>query len=265
MNNKKILITGNKGYIAKNLEKHLSDKGFWIGGFDKKTGICAASFRLPKKSDIFAIIHLAATSGIEECNKDIEETIKNNVIAASNMFLVALENDIPIIFISSQAAKDHNSSVYAASKYYAECYASYYNLQGAKIRILRLSNVYGGIDYIEKKNSVVAKFLKAKKEGRSLIVNGDGSQVRDFVHVDDVCEAIYSSLYNLRDLEEIIEIGSGTGTSIISLAYLIGGRIEFNEKSPDIGVQRSVANLNHAIELLSFSPKKTLEEYISSF
>lgn len=262
-NSKKILITGNRGYIAKNLALYLSDKGFQTGGFDKKDGVYAETFTIPKKHDLFAIIHLAAISSIEECEKNIADVVTNNVIASSNIFDQATHYRIPVVFASSQAAKKPESSVYGSSKRYAECYADYFNDHGGKIRVLRLANVYGGRNYIEEKSSVVAKFMRARSNGNHLIVNGTGEQTRDFVHVEDVCQAIYLSLYNLRDFEEPVDIGSGCSISVLDLAKMTGCEIEFNYKSSAVGTMKNEVDLSLAKELLGYEPHHNICNYFN--
>jgi len=258
----RILITGNRGYIANNLTKYLSDRGFLVGGFDKKDGVVAESFCFPKKMDLFAIIHLAAISSIQGCEGDINAVVTNNVIASSNIFGQATDYKIPVVFASSQAAKRPNSSVYAGSKKYAECYAHYFNSYGGRIRILRLSNVYGGERYLEDKHSVVAKFMRARLNGNYITVNGTGEQTRDFVHVEDVCEAIYLSLYNLRDFDDPIDIGSGESLKIIDLAKMTGCEIEFDENLTSIGVMRNEVDLKLAESILGYKPKFKVYEYV---
>jgi nucleoside-diphosphate-sugar epimerase len=258
---KRVIITGNKGYISRNLEKYLTKNGYVVGGFDIKDGVDASTFSLPKKHGITAIIHLAAIASVNECEKNIEAAVKNNIIASSNIFQLSIENDIQIIFASSQAAKSYDHSTYGATKKYAECYAKFFNTVGGKIRILRLCNVYGGDGYLEEKDSVVARFIRAKKESRQAVIHGDGSQTRDFVHIDDVCEAIYLSLYNTRDMDEIIDVGTGKETSILELANILGCDITLDANFSDTGVTRNVANLKYASEILGYHPKKSLEEF----
>jgi UDP-glucose 4-epimerase len=262
-NNKRVIITGNKGYIAHNLEKFLINKGYIVGGFDVKDGIDASVFSLPKKHNVDTIIHLAGIAGIKQCESNVNTTVKNNIISSSNIFQQAANHNVQVIFASSQAAKKPDSSVYASTKRYAECYANYFNnnLNG-KIRILRLCNVYGGEKYLEEKDSVVARFIRAKKENTPAIVHGDGTQTRDFIHIDDVCNAIYLAMNNPREFDEIIDIGTGVETSILRLAELIGCDYTFQPSSNNIGVKRNPINMKKSEELFGYYPNTPLEEGI---
>jgi UDP-glucose 4-epimerase len=156
--------------------------------------------------------------------------------------------------------------VYASIKRIIEVEADRLNVAGADNRILRLTNVYGGKDYLEKKNTVVKKFVKAKELNAKLIINGKGEQIRDFLHVEDVCDAICRCvLYNDRILEPI-DIGTGVGVSILELAEMFDSEFTLVPESDIVGADESVADPEFAKELFGFVafPAK-LKEYINSF
>jgi nucleoside-diphosphate-sugar epimerase len=84
-------------------------------------------------------------------------------------------------------------SPYGASKLAGEAYCNaYYKTFGIKTVVLRFGNVYGPRS--SHKTSVVAKFFKRALEGLPLEIYGDGTQTRDFIYVEDLCNAIYLSL-----------------------------------------------------------------------
>jgi UDP-glucose 4-epimerase len=95
---------------------------------------------------------------------------------------------------------------YGASKLTAEGYCSAYaGSYDFKALSLRFSNVYGPRSF--HKGSVVAAFLKRVLMGEPLVVYGDGSQTRDFVFVDDLCQGIFSGM--TADATGVIQLGSG--------------------------------------------------------
>jgi UDP-glucose 4-epimerase len=122
-------------------------------------------------------------------------------------------------------------SPYGASKLSCEGYCSaFYNSYGLKTVILRFSNVYG--PYSLHKNSVIAKFIKDGITKGEVTIYGDGTQTRDFIHVDDLCHAIsllLSSAFSRYSIKvspnstwgEIFHLGTGIETSILDLAKLI--------------------------------------------
>jgi UDP-glucose 4-epimerase len=80
--------------------------------------------------------------------------------------------------------------------------------------------VYGPFSY--HKQSVVAEFLKRALRRQPLRIDGDGSQVRDFLYVEDLCRAIALALS--RDVAgEVFQVASGEGTSILELGRRVAG------------------------------------------
>jgi UDP-glucose 4-epimerase len=154
---------------------------------------------------------------------------------------------IPCIFTSSQAAKNPATSSYAMQKKTCELMAEDLNSKGAQITVFRMTNVYGGEEYLERKNTVVKQFIKAYEEGIPLHIDGDGNQERDFLHVDDVCVFIERALNHFVG-NEPIDIGTGLGTSINGLADFFNGYpVEHTEGSRTVGVESSIADPNRAI------------------
>jgi dTDP-glucose 4,6-dehydratase len=94
---------------------------------------------------------------------------------------------------------------YAASKAGAELLAqSYYKSFGLPIIITRGNNVYGPNQYPEK---LIPLFIKQLNEGNKVTIQGDGSNVRAFLHVNDVCDA-FSLILEKGAVGEIYNIGS---------------------------------------------------------
>ena len=75
---------------------------------------------------------------------------------------------------------------------------------------LRFSNVYGPMSY--HKGSVVTIFMRRILEGKPLVVYGDGSQTRDYVFVDDLCEGIVAAMRTR--CRGAFQLGSGVGTPL---------------------------------------------------
>ncbi len=264
MNN--ILVTGSRGYIGENLQKYLENNGYNVIGVDVKGGQRAEDF--PMYDNVHGIVHLAATPGIAACEEKPEEAIINNLESTIHMFHHSKEKGIPCVFTSSQAAKEPKSSIYAFTKYASEVVGNRLNEHGAKIRILRLSNVYGGANYLEKKNSVVARWAKAAYARKPFVVHGDGTQSRDFIHVKDVCRAIYLALLTEKVIDVPIDIGTGVGTQVSTLAHYFkqfhGAKFTFDFDSDTIGKKSNVAQIRDAKNLLGFTAEDRLVQYVSS-
>lgn len=262
---KAVVITGGKGYIGSNLTGFLIEKGIDVFQFDKVDSRRSDSFVEQLESigsNIDFVIHLAAFPGIINCMNDFDRATIDNISTAFNIFKIAYKQRIPVIFTSSQAAKDPYDNFYASIKRICEVEADRLNRLGADIRIFRLTNVYGGDKYIERKDTVVKKFIVAKKKNHSMIINGDGSQVRDFIHVDDVCDAIYKCMQREKGFLLPVDIGTGEGVSVKKLAEMVGSMFTFDEKSDTIGIMKSVANIERAYKLFGFKAKHKLLTYL---
>jgi UDP-glucose 4-epimerase len=260
----KILVTGGYGYIGQNFIKEYSNEfKFYISELER--GDLKPAEHIDNFDYFDGVVHLAALSGIVACEDNPRQAIRSNLFTAQNVFLGASKAMIPVVFTSSQAAKNPPSSSYAMQKRIAELMAEQLNSQGSEITVLRLTNVYGGLDYLTKKNTVIKKFITKYKKGLPLCIDGDGSQKRDFIHVEDVCRAIYHALKKPYT-KGPIDIGTGYGTSIMEIAsYLCKGKeypIEFSDDR-SAGVESSTASISEAAEHWCYTASPRMKEYIN--
>ena len=153
------------------------------------------------------VFHLAAIASVPKSIKDPITTHDVNVTGTLNTLLAAKDNDVGKVIFSSSCAvygnppddalplketqKSDPLSPYATSKlmgeYYCDIFSKTYNLPTV---CLRYFNVYGprqdpNGDYA----AVIPKFISRIKQGKPLIIYGDGTQTRDFIYVDDVVNA----------------------------------------------------------------------------
>ena len=262
---KSILITGSNGYIGTNLVGYLRKDEYKIFGIDKATGT-PAEFLDRIKGNCDCIVHLAALSGIQACEDDLVMAIRDNLSSAFNIFSLASYKNIPVVFLSSQAAKEPKSSIYAMMKHIIEVQARTMNSEYiANIKVLRLTNVYGGADYLVKKNTVVKKFIEAYKKGYPLIVDGNGDQTRDFIHVDDVCEYIRKCIeISATLLYRPVDIGTGVQTSINDMVKMFNTEnVQYDISSRTVGVSTNVADTERAFEIFGYRPENKLQKYIN--
>jgi len=248
----KIFITGGSGYIGINLRKHLSEHDCTIFNYDIDSGHDILNspnlYRYMKGCD--AIIHLAGQPDVSYCERNVEEAVDLNFVGTCNIARTAGLLELPIIFISTLAAKTaHN--VYGMTKRLAEMIV----LQNHGI-VLRLANVYGGLGYLSRKRSAMASFIRHKQQGLTAEIFGDGSARRDFIHVDDVCQAIIQSV---GAPPGIYEICTGKQTSIKELADII--RVEYEFKPPRVGDIKEVPSEPN-YDALGWKPRIKLENGI---
>jgi len=93
---------------------------------------------------------------------------------------------------------------------------------------LRYFNVYGPRQVEEGAYAlVIAKFLKLRREGKTLTITGDGTQTRDFTWIDDVVNANILAAINKTPDGAIYNIGNGNNVSVNLIAEMIGGKKEY--------------------------------------
>ena len=119
-------------------------------------------------------------------------------------------------------------SPYGVSKLACEGYLYYYHVQhGLDVTCLRYANVYGERQNPHGEAGVVAIFLNKLLRGEHPVINGDGLQTRDYVHVSDVSQANLLALGTSGF--EIINVGTGWETSVVDLANLIARSVGSQE------------------------------------
>tara|TARA_Y100000741_G_scaffold207192_1_gene157685 strand:- start:396 stop:1376 length:981 start_codon:yes stop_codon:yes gene_type:complete len=243
----KILITGANGYLGNCLYNFLK-KNYNVQGIDIKNNINNKIFKCnilnSKKFDNFLkeikpeiIIHLAAQSLVDETiNK--QKYFKNNVLATKVLLKLMRKNKIKNIIFSSTASvyKKSNkplteNSLLKPLSYYAKTKLNAENLikknKNIKNIILRFFNVCSALNKPiigELHNpethlipTVTYKSLKKKK----IYIYGknfktiDGTCVRDYIHIIDVCHAITKSIqFLLRNKKSLVlNIGNSRGYS----------------------------------------------------
>jgi UDP-glucose 4-epimerase len=219
-----------------------------------------------------AVIHLAAEISPRASVQDPIAYWQRNVgeLAA---FLLAVPPGVQFVFASSSAVYGNPSrglvseddpllplSPYGATKQAGEMLLSGI---GLKLSVLRYFNVAGGEESHLERIHLVPRAVEASLGGRPLEVLGDGRQVRDYVHVEDVADA------TIRALERpgTYNIGSGRGTSVLEVLALVeevSGRkvpvVWKNAHPADPAFL--VADIRQARERLGWEPRRTLRTMI---
>lgn len=210
-----MLITGACGFIGLNLLKKVQavPLDLKLGDDVNSTGSLTALYRSGP------IVHLAAESGVPQSIEASDPSFINNTLATYNILKYAKEKQARIVLASSSAA-DNITSPYAASKKAGEAYAeAFYKAYGVSYAALRFSNVYGPLS--DKKTSCIHQMIKSAIYNNEIVVHGDGSQLRDFIYVEDVCDQILDFAYS-EDVG-VFDICTGKLTSVLEVAEIIKG------------------------------------------
>ena len=289
----RIFITGGAGFIGIHLCKKLLELNHDVTVYDNFSNSLQENFisainqkvtlifgdildysklvTSMKNHDI--VIHLAAQISVPASIKNPKLTFDVNVNGTQNVLNACLQNDITKIIAASTAAVYQNTSrkiildetspvepqsPYGQSKLEMENkiidFASIHNID---VTILRFFNVFGigqSLEYA----GVITKFQENIQNNSSLVIFGDGTVTRDFVHVDDIVDAITLAIPHLKN--SIYNIASGVSTSISNLAetmIAISGKdikIIYQPSRPG-DILFSAADISLAKENLKFNPK----------
>jgi len=161
-------------------------------------------------------------------------------------------------------------SPYAFQKYefekYLELIATRYPIDYISLRYF---NPYGHRSFNPENSfnaysSVVGIFLNRKREGKKLLVTGDGQQKRDFIHVADLAKANYLAGTHSEKLNTAFNVGLGDTLSVLSLAKMIDGdNFEFIKKregESDI----TFADTAKISAVLGWVPSMNIKDYLAT-
>jgi nucleoside-diphosphate-sugar epimerase len=225
----KILVTGSSGFIGSHLVKELS-KVHEIVTFDIKNDqredVRNLDILLKKAKNCDAIVHLAALCIDSESVLKPQEYYSTNVLDTLNVLETARILEIKKI-INASSAGVGTRTPYSISKLHAEglcnLFSNNYDIQTI---ILRFFNVYGP----QNPKGVIYRFITRMEKNEPLIVNNDGNQVRDYIHVKDVIKTIKSLLENNYP-SGIYEAGTDKGTSVKQIIRIL---VKMSGKKPVI-------------------------------
>jgi Nucleoside-diphosphate-sugar epimerases len=249
MHGQRVLVTGGAGFIGSNLANHLATENTVIAVDDGHLGTpthldTTVEFReqsvlepeLPVE-DVDVVFHLAAYSSYMMVEEAKQEATRVNVEGFVNVVEQARRAGCrQIVYAStssiygsqtepsSEAMPVTVRTGYEASKrareVYAEYFGAHYDLALAGMRFFSVYQGYGGAEaHKGEYANTVAQFADAIAEGDRPEVFGDGTQTRDFTHVDDVVAAL--ELTAEAGLSGVFNVGTGVATSFNEMITMI--------------------------------------------
>ncbi|WP_440766962.1 NAD-dependent epimerase/dehydratase family protein [Natronorubrum sp. DTA7] len=249
----RVLVTGGAGFIGSNLANHLADSDEVIAIDDESLGDPenlrdAVDYRrrsvleddLP--TDVDVVFHLTARSSYAMHEGDPADGARVNVEGFVNTLEQARDDGCEhVVYAStssvygdrtapvSESAAVEAASGYEASMLARERYAEYFDAHyGTTISGVRLFSVYQGYHGAERHKgpyaNVVTQFADDIARGASPALYGDGSQTRDFVHVDDVVRGLEAVAD--AELTGLYNLGTGTAHSFVDVVDLLADELE---------------------------------------
>jgi len=288
----KILLVGGLGFIGRNFidrflnrykiiiyekQKHLNEiqKFIDLKNLEIETGSILenkiSEVIVKHKPDV--VIHLAALTGLKNCEEDPEAAFKVNVDGTINVIQGCIQSNSKLIFISSREvygetlgkkSKEDDSllpkNVYGITKMIGEILIKN---EGEKnnldFTILRLSNVYGP----QAKHGVCKIINDAVKKNKITIYGGD--QKINLIYISDVVELLNQVINDNLSSKQTFNVGSQESISISDFANKVSNLIENHvsiEKLPNLEMENKVfiPNLKKIEKILRFSARINLEE-----
>ncbi|MBI3020172.1 MAG: NAD(P)-dependent oxidoreductase [Parcubacteria group bacterium] len=301
---KKILITGAGGYVGSTIAAILKDD-YEVVGFGHPPSLKATEGQVARiiKGDIadykalsraakgvYAIIHTASPTKESWCKEHPYEALRAIVYGARNVRHAAEEHKVPlVVHFSTQAVYSNFAkrplplredmelqpdTFYGSLKAIAEhellepCLLKTKDYR-LKTVIIRPANIYGVGAGVLRRN-VVSTFAENARNGKPLIVSGDGKQKVDFVHVRDIARLVKLILAKPAPKKTfVLNAGSGAPTAIKTIAQIILKVQKQNKKKPPEIISQPVPagtiaadrwlSIAKAKKLYNWKPEITLE------
>jgi len=296
--NSKIFVAGHKGLVGSAIVRNLKSKGFTnIITVDKeqldlrRTLEVNMFFNMEEPDYVF--LAAAKVGGIGANSKYPAEFIHDNLMIQTNVIDSAYRCGVKkLIFLGSsciypkfpkmpitedqllEGQLEGSNDAYAIAKIagikMCQAYRKQYNFNAISVMP---TNLYGPNDNFDLENShvlpaLIRKFFEAAmlRHGK-VTLWGDGSAMREFLHVDDLAEALINCM-DKYDSDDIINIGTGKDVTIKELSEIIAKVVDFRrtiewDTSKPNGTPRKVLNVDK-IKSLGWEPKISLKDGIKS-
>ncbi len=291
------VVTGGAGFVGSNLTKLLVKEGHDVTVIDnlvkgKKENLYQVIDKIEfvkgdirnyddmeeKFQNIDGVFHQAALTVVQDSFDYTQEYHDVNVKGTENIFKLANKYNVKVVYASSSSVYGHKDIMpikensirepinpYGQTKLDDEQLYEKYSKMGTSIIGLRYFNIFGEGQTLEYAG-VITKFLDRIRERKSPIIFGDGSQIRDFVFVQDIVMAnLLAMTSNVTN--SLINIGTGNALTILELANMVIdiSKLELKpifEKPLEGDIKKSHADVSLAIQTLNWKPKKDLREWL---
>jgi len=291
--NSKVFVAGHKGLVGSAIIRNLNDKHYenvyWVG-----REICDLRDRsqvdhyFEQSKPEYVFLAAAKVGGIHANNKYPAEFIHDNLMIQTNVIDAAYRNGVKkLVFLGSSCIYpkmatqpitedalmtgplEPTNDAYATAKIAGIRMCRAYRQQyGFNAISLMPTNLYGPNDNFDLLNSHVlpAMIRKFHEADDKVTLWGDGSAMREFLHVDDLAEACYVCMQDYNEPESI-NIGTGEDVTIKELAEtvadIVGNKIIWWDESKPNGTPRKVLNVSK-LKSLGWEPKISLRDGIKS-
>ena len=287
----KVMVTGGAGFIGSHLVEALVSRGYSVRVIDNlSTGqvervhraaefISADIAKIESLEHLFdgvdCVFHAAALPRVPLSIENPLMTHMINVVGTVNVLIASRNAGVRRVIFSgsssvygdqaelplNEAMKPNPLSPYALQKLTGEEYTRlFHDLYGMETLTLRYFNVFGPRmatqgAYV----TVIGAFLRQRRAGTPLTIEGDGEQTRDFTHVRDVVRANLLAMDCATADGRALNIGQGRSVSVNWVARQIGGpTVNLPVRKGD--VRHTLADFHQAERILGWRPQVTTEQ-----
>jgi len=203
---KKALVTGAAGFLGSHVADELTIRGYDVVLFDirdsrykqaKQKMVIGnlTDFELLKSvtENIDYVFHFAGIAGLEECAKNPQDTVLNNILGTVNLLEASRINKVKrFVFASSVYVFSNQGGFYRSSKRACESYIDdYQKIYNLDFAILRFGSLYGERST---ESNRLQKILEAFVENKDCLLSGAPSDIREYVHVRDAARLTVDAL-----------------------------------------------------------------------
>ena len=294
----KYVVTGGAGFIGSYITKKLVERGDTITVIDNmntgkeknlesirdkinfiKGDILDMELLEGVTKDIDGVFHQAALASVQDSFDEPDKYHNVNVNGTENILKLSKKYGFKVVYASSSSVygnpikipieeSDEKNPInpYAETKLKKEELAIKYSEMGVNVIGLRYFNVFGK-GQSKEYAGVLKLFLERIRDKLPPKINGDGTQFRDFVYVEDVVNANIMSM-NSDVNHAFFNVGTNTSITILDLANTIIKSSGLNLE-PIFGpalegdVQKTKANIDLIKEKIGWKPTIVLEEWIN--
>ncbi len=295
-NAKKVLVLGGNGFIGSNLCHELVKQGYTVTSFDRVLPLKEIKGVKYIEGDFFdddslretvngqdVVYHAISTVNPGNSNTEYMRGYRKDFIQSVKLCELVRDNGIKLIFLSSggtvygvqekqpisEDALPHPINHYGNIKLCIEnTMLSFAYQNNMDIAIPRISNPYGPGQDSQKGVGFIDSVIRNALSGNPVEVYGDGSVIRDYIYIDDVCKALEALIDYKFSGSPVVNISTGIGTSnneIIDIVKKIHGSVNVNYKeSRSVDLKKVVLD-NTKIESIIGSSFMNLEEGIEKY
>jgi UDP-glucose 4-epimerase len=273
-----VAIIGSDGFIGSNLRVHFDKRLIKYVSFSRETPFVSnETAQRISDQNISDIVFLATdlTPLRAETDREIVESELKGLTKTLEFLLDVLPS-ANFIFPSSggtvystsgigKLESDPTEGVNAYGIYKAKC-EQIVRMSSLSHVILRISNVYGNSQKIGRGQGVIAEWMHAARQKEKVVVVGSLDQSRDFVYIEDLSRAVESAV-GTKNINEVINIGSGCATSLSELIEIIcdisGEPLTIDQKEGrEFDISHISLNIDKAHEILGWRPVVNISDGI---